>query len=88
MNKLGLLSLLFAGASLTMVGCASNQTPETAQSSAPTTTQSDPSLAQSATTEVDAQGGVAVQADPTLQNAEPVQAAPMEDMPQAEQPVQ
>lgn len=84
MNKLGLFSLILAGATLTMVGCASNTSPESAQSTPAPTTQSDTSLAQSATTEVDAQNGVAVQADPTLQNAEPIQATPAEELPQTE----
>ena len=54
MNKLGLFSLILAGASLTMVGCASNSTPETAQSSS-ASVQSDASIAQSTTTDIDAQ---------------------------------
>lgn len=87
MNKLGLFSLILAGASLTMVGCASNSSPETARST-PEPVQTDPSLAQSATTDLDAQNGVAVQADPSLQNAQPIQANPVEDLPQVEQPVQ
>lgn len=87
MNKLGLFSLILAGASLTMVGCASNSTPETAQAS-PASVQSDASIAQSATTDIDAQNGVAVQADPTLQNAEPIQATPSSELPQSEQPAQ
>lgn len=87
MNKLSLFSLILAGASLTMVGCASNSSPETALST-PEPVQTDPSLAQSATTDLDTQNGVAVQADPSLQNAQPIQATPVEDLPQVEQPIQ
>ena len=87
MNKLGLCSLILAAASLTMVGCAANQSHETAQANQ-TTTQTEPSLAQSATAGVEAQGGVAVQADPSIEGAEPIQVSPAIEAPQAEQPIQ
>lgn len=84
MKKLALLSLV-VGASLAFVGCASTQAPETAQSSQATETNTS---AQSATVETDSQNGVAVQADPTLQQAEPIQVSPVGDAPEATQPVQ
>ncbi|MBU3845907.1 MAG: molybdenum ABC transporter substrate-binding protein [Candidatus Acinetobacter avistercoris] len=87
MNKLGLLSLVFAGASLTMVGCASTESPETAQSSQQVESV-DHSTAQNSTLESSSQNGVAVQSDPMLEQAEPMQATPMGDVPETQQPVQ
>ncbi|QIO07578.1 putative periplasmic lipoprotein [Acinetobacter lanii] len=84
MKKLGLLSLILAGASLTMVGCESTKSTETAQSSQQVGQES--AIAQSATVDADVQSGAAVQADPTLQQAEPVQVSPVTDAPSAEAP--
>ncbi|EZQ01447.1 hypothetical protein [Acinetobacter sp. Ver3] len=74
MKKLGLISLAFAAIGFATVGCTSNQSAETAQA----TTQTDASIAQAATTEMDTQNGVAVQADPSVESAEPIQAVPAE----------
>lgn len=87
MNKFSLLSLVFASASLTMVGCASTQSPESAQST-PQTESLDHSAANSSSIESNTQNGVAVQADPSLEQAEPVQVSPMGDVPESAQPVQ
>ncbi len=87
MNKLGLLSIVLATASLTMVGCASTQSPETAQNTQQVE-QSDTTLAQSATAETDSQNGVAVQSDPSLEQAEPVQVSPASEVPQSGQPTE
>lgn len=87
MNKFGLLSLVLASASLTMVGCASTQSPESAQST-PQTESLDHSAAQSSSIESNTQNGVAVQADPSLEQAEPVQVSPMGDVPESTQPAQ
>lgn len=83
MKKLGLISLVLAGATLGFVGCASTTSPETAQTSH-STEQSD-AIAQAATTDQSTQGGAAVQVDPTLQQAEPIQVSPMGDVPQSSQ---
>lgn len=83
MKNLGLLSLILAGASLTMVGCESTRSNETAQSSQQMTQEQ--AVAQSATVETDAQAGAAVQVDPTLQQAEPVQVSPATDAPESAQ---
>ncbi|WP_180029016.1 molybdenum ABC transporter substrate-binding protein [Acinetobacter sp. YH16032] len=77
MKKLGLISLAFAAIGFATVGCTSNQSAETAQATQPTT-QTDASIAQAATTEMDTQNGVAVQADPSVESAEPIQAVPAE----------
>lgn len=84
MKKLALLSLV-VGASVAFVGCASTQTPETAQSSQATESNTS---AQSSSVETDSQNGVAVQVDPTLQQAEPIQVSPVGDVPEATQPAQ
>lgn len=83
MKNLGLLSLILAGASLTMVGCESTRSSETAQSSQQMTQEQ--AVVQSATVETDAQAGAAVQVDPTLQQAEPVQVSPATDAPESAQ---
>ncbi|MDM1762147.1 MULTISPECIES: hypothetical protein [Acinetobacter] len=83
MKKLGLISLVLAGVSLAAVGCTSTES-----SSAPETaaTQQAPvdSSAQAASVETSSQTGVAVQSDPTLQQAAPVQVNPEADV--VEQP--
>lgn len=83
MKNLGLLSLILAGATLTMVGCESTRSTETAQSSQQMGQEQ--AVAQSATVETDAQAGAAVQVDPTLQQAEPVQVSPATDAPESAQ---
>ena len=87
MNKFGLLSLVLAGASLSLVGCASTQSPETAQSTQQTESI-DHSAAQSSSIESSPQNGSAVQADPSLEQAEPIQVSPMGDVPESAEPVQ
>lgn len=85
MNKLGFLSLILVGASVTMVGCESTTSTETAQTSQQV---SQDTVAQSATVDATAQSGAAVQADPTLQPAEPVQVSPMGDETQSPESAQ
>lgn len=77
MKKLGLISLAFAAIGFATVGCTSNQSSENAQATQPTT-QTDTSIAQATNGEIDTQDGVAVQADPSVESAEPIQAVPAE----------
>lgn len=88
MNKFGLLSLVLAGASLTMVGCASTQSPESAQATPQTESLDHSAVAQSSSIESSSQNGSAVQADPSLEQAQPIQVSPMGDVPESAQPVQ
>lgn len=68
MKKFGLLSLVFAGVAFTAVGCAS-EAGLNASGSASTQTSASPEAA------TDAQGGIAVEADASMQG-QPVQASP------------
>lgn len=87
MNKLGLLSFILMSAGLTMVGCTSTQSPETAHANQQIESV-DQSAAQSLSIESGNQNGAAVQTNPALQQAEPQQAIPMGDVPESQQPVQ
>ena len=78
MHKFGLLPLILSGATFAMVGCESTQSTDTAQST-PQVQQSEAGLAQSANIETETQAGAAVQVDPTLQQAEPIQVSPASD---------
>lgn len=77
MKKLGLFSLLMASIGFATVGCSSNHNAETVQTSQPTS-QTDVPATQSATTQMQNNDGAAVHADPTLQQAEPIQVMPAE----------
>lgn len=75
MKKLGLMSLVLAGAAVSFVGCTSTTSPETAQTSH-SPEQAD-AIAQAASTGQTTQGGAAVQVDPTLQQSDSNQVNPM-----------
>ncbi len=85
MKKLGLISLLLTGVSFAAVGCTSTEStsaPETAATQQ--SSQVEENSAQASTLDHSSQTGVAVQSDPTLQQAEPVQVNPETDV--VEQP--
>ena len=77
MKKLGLFSLLIASVGFATVGCTSNHTGETAQTSQQTS-QTEVPVSQSASTQVQTSDGAASHADPTLQQADPIQVMPAE----------
>ncbi|WP_173911932.1 molybdenum ABC transporter substrate-binding protein [Acinetobacter sp. Marseille-Q1618] len=80
MKNLGLISLLLVGVSFAAVGCTSTESTSAPETAATQQAPQTDSFAQAASVDHSSQTGVAVQADPTLQQSAPAQVNPEADV--------